>query len=56
MTLTKLNMGKANLEVFSETLIELGKKDRDILVVTSDSEVQENWFLMVNNFPNKLWK
>ncbi len=30
-------MGKANLEVFSETLIELGKKDRDILVVTSDS-------------------
>jgi transketolase len=30
-------MGKANLDVFSETLIELGKKDRDIIVVTSDS-------------------
>lgn len=37
MTSTKLNMGKANLEVFSATLIELGKKDKDILVVTSDS-------------------
>ncbi|MBN2807828.1 MAG: hypothetical protein JXR22_14315 [Prolixibacteraceae bacterium] len=30
-------MGKANLEIFSETLIELGKNDKDILVVTSDS-------------------
>lgn len=37
MTATKLNIGKANLEVFSETLIELGKSDRDIIVVTSDS-------------------
>jgi transketolase len=37
MTSAKLYMGKANLEVFSETLIDLGKKDRDILVVTSDS-------------------
>jgi transketolase len=37
MVSTKLNMGKANLEVFSDTLIELGKTDRDILVVTSDS-------------------
>jgi transketolase len=37
MSSTLLNMGKANLEVFSEILIELGKKDRDILVVTSDS-------------------
>jgi len=37
MTSTKLSTGKANLEVFSETLTELGKKDRDIIVVTSDS-------------------
>lgn len=37
MTSTKLTIGKANLEVFSETLIELGKNDRDIIVVTSDS-------------------
>ena len=28
---------KANLEVFSETLQQLAKDDRDIIVVTSDS-------------------
>lgn len=37
MTSTKLNMGRANLEEFSATLIELAKKDKDIIVVTSDS-------------------
>lgn len=37
MTFTKLDMGRANLEEFSATLIELGKKDKNILVVTSDS-------------------
>ena len=30
-------MGRPNLEEFSTTLIELGKQDKDILVVTSDS-------------------
>ena len=28
---------KANLEVFADTLLELGKKNKDIIVVTSDS-------------------
>ena len=28
---------KANLEVFAETLLELAKIDKDIIVVTSDS-------------------
>ena len=28
---------KANLEVFAETLLNLAKKDKDIVVVTSDS-------------------
>ncbi len=37
MTLKTLEIGKANLEVFSETLIELGEADKDILAVTSDS-------------------
>lgn len=32
-----LPAGKANLEVFSETLITLAEKDRNILAVTSDS-------------------
>jgi transketolase len=37
MTLQSLNIGKANLEEFSATLMELAGNDRDILVVTSDS-------------------
>ena len=28
---------KANLEVFAETLLDLAKEDKDIIVVTSDS-------------------
>ena len=35
--MNKLNKGKSNLEVFSETLLELAQYDKDILVVTSDS-------------------
>ncbi|WP_321290007.1 transketolase C-terminal domain-containing protein [uncultured Sunxiuqinia sp.] len=37
MTLKALNMGRANLEEFSATLIELGQKSKNILAVTSDS-------------------
>jgi len=37
MILQSLNIGKANLEEFSATLMELAGNDRDILVVTSDS-------------------
>jgi len=32
-----LSMGRANLEVFAETLLALARGDRDLLVVTSDS-------------------
>ena len=32
-----LTMGRANLEVFADTLLALGKEDRQIVVVTSDS-------------------
>ncbi len=32
-----MDYGKANLDVFAETLLELAKADRDVLVVTSDS-------------------
>jgi len=35
--MNKLELGKPNLKVFSETLIELAKKDKNIVVVTSDS-------------------
>jgi transketolase len=33
----KIEIGKANLEIFSQTLVELGKKDKNLMVVTSDS-------------------
>jgi transketolase len=32
-----MNLGRPNLEVFGDTLVSLGKQDRDVLVVTSDS-------------------
>jgi transketolase len=32
-----LKMGRANLDVFAETLLELARADRDIVAVTSDS-------------------
>ncbi len=32
-----LSPAKANLDIFSQTLIDLGRQDRDLLVVTSDS-------------------
>jgi transketolase len=32
-----LKMGKANLDVFAETLLVLAKENRDVLAVTSDS-------------------
>jgi transketolase len=32
-----MNLGKPNLEVFADTLLELAQKDREILVVTGDS-------------------
>ena len=35
--LENLNDSKANLEVFAETLLDLAKKDKEIVVVTSDS-------------------
>lgn len=32
-----MELGRANLEIFAETLLELARQDRDVLVVTSDS-------------------
>lgn len=46
--------GKANLEVFSETLIELAKKDKDIVVVTSDSRGSGKLVPFGEQFPEQL--
>ncbi len=32
-----MNMGKSNLDIFSETLLEIARQDRDVVVLTSDS-------------------
>ena len=34
-----MELGRADLHVFAETLLELASQDRDVLVVTSDSRV-----------------
>ena len=47
-------MGKANLEVFSETLIELAKEDKDIIVVTSDSRGSGKLVPFGDQFPDQM--
>lgn len=32
-----MELGRANLDIFAETLLEIARQDRDVLVVTSDS-------------------
>ena len=42
-----MNMGKSNLDIFSETLLEIARQDRDVVVLTSDSRGSgrlENFF------------
>ena len=49
-----LEMGKANLEVFSETLQQLAKEDRDILAVTSDSRGSGKLVPFGERFPEQI--
>ena len=49
-----LPVGKANLEVFGQTLIELGGRDPDILVVTSDSRGSGRVGPFAEKFPDQL--
>jgi transketolase len=46
--------GKANLDVFSQTLMELAESDRDIMVVTSDSRGSGKLTLFAEKFPEQL--
>lgn len=46
--------GKANLDVFSQTLMELATQDRDILVVTSDSRGSGKLTPFAEKFPEQL--
>ena len=45
---------KANLEVFAETLLELARKDKDIIVVTSDSRGSGKLTSFGQELPNQI--
>ncbi|MBD1420540.1 transketolase family protein [Sphingobacterium chuzhouense] len=49
-----MKMGKANLEIFSETLQEMAETNRDLLVVTSDSRGSGKLVPFAQRFPNQL--
>ena len=49
-----LPAGKANLDVFSETLISLAEKDRNILTVTSDSRGSGKLLPFAENLPGQI--
>ncbi|MBK7455729.1 MAG: transketolase family protein [Anaerolineales bacterium] len=49
-----LTMGKTNLDVFSQTLIDLASNDRDILVVTSDSRGSGRVTSFADQFPDQI--
>jgi transketolase len=54
MTLQTLTIGKANLEIFSETLMELAENDRNILAVTSDSRGSGKLVPFAGKFPDQI--
>ncbi len=52
--MNKLNTGKPNLEVFANTLIQLANKNRNILVVTSDSRGSGKLGPFAEKFPDQI--
>jgi transketolase len=54
MTLKTLNMGKANLDAFAATLMELAENDRNILAVTSDSRGSGKLVPFGEKFPDQI--
>jgi transketolase len=54
MTLKSLNIGKANLDEFSATLMELAEGDRNILAVTSDSRGSGKLTPYGEKFPDQI--
>lgn len=54
MGLSDLEMGKANLDIFSQTLLELAAGDPDLLVITSDSRGSGRITSFGEQFPDQL--
>lgn len=52
--MNEMKLGKPNLEVFSETLIELAAKDKNIVVVTSDSRGSGKLVPFCEQFPDQI--
>jgi len=50
----KLNMGKANLEVYCETLMEMASNDKNILAATSDSRGSGKLTPFAEKFPDQI--
>lgn len=49
-----MEMGRANLEVFSDTLRELARRDHNLLVVTSDSRGSAKLIPFAQEFPERI--
>lgn len=54
MTLQTPIMGKANLEVFSDTMIELAENNKNILAVTSDSRGSGKLMPFSDKYPDQI--
>lgn len=51
---TELQIGKTNLDVFAQTLVELAEHDRDVYVLTSDSRGSGRLAPFAERFPDQL--
>jgi len=54
MGISNLEIGKTNLDTFAQTLMELAAKDRDILVVTSDSRGSGRVTPFAEKYPDQI--
>ncbi|MCF8224259.1 MAG: transketolase family protein [Bacteroidales bacterium] len=54
MTMTDIQIERANLDVFSEALMKIAEKDKDILVVTSDSRGSGKLGPFAERFPDQI--
>ena len=53
-TKSNLELGRSNLEVFSETLLSLAQEDRNVLVITSDSRGSGKLLHFAARLPDQL--
>lgn len=54
-SLADINFGKPNLEIFSDTLLELARNDRDILAVTADTRGSGKLSTFAKELPDQIF-